>query len=238
MGATAWYALAAAAANVIGALAVTMRPQWSTRALDTIMSFAAGFLVSVALIDMLPEAFGRGGPSAPLVAFGAYVLVHITQHTLGRHFHFGEETHAVSKLVGATALAGLLMHTLADGVALSSAVHVSEGLGALVFIAVALHKVPEGLAISSLFIAAGSSRRMALLAATALGVSTIIGVVLADSLPWLQDHGLAIAVGVTLYVGASNLVPEVQQTKGWRVPTGFVAGCAAYLLGRSLLLHP
>jgi zinc and cadmium transporter len=235
MRATAWYALAAAAANVIGALAVTMRPQWGARAHDTIMSFAAGFLVSVALLDMLPKAILDGGASAPAVAFGAYVLVHITQHTLGRHFHFGEETHAVSKLVGVTALAGLLMHTLADGVALSSAARESEVLGALVFVAVVLHKVPEGLAISSLFIAAGSSRRTALLAAAALGVSTIVGVVLTESLVWLQTHGLAIAAGVTLYVGASNLVPEIQQTKGWRVPAGFIAGCVAYWLGRSLL---
>jgi zinc transporter ZupT len=232
---TAWYALAAAAANVIGALAVTMRPQWSAPALGTILSFSAGFLVSVALLDMLPHAFTNSGALAPAIIFGAYVLVHLTQHTLGRHFHFGEETHEVSKFVSMAALVGLLMHTLADGVALSSAERESEGLGSLVFIAVVLHKVPEGLAISSLFIAAGSSRRTALLAAVALGVSTIVGVVLSEHVTSLQEHGLAIAVGVTLYVGASNLVPEVQQTKGWRVPAGFVGGCVAYWIGRSLL---
>ena len=94
----------------------------------------------------------------PLVALVAYVLVHLTQHTIGRHFHFGEETHSVSELVSVSALVGLLMHTFVDGVAVASGLRVGAGLGMLVFIAVLLHKFPEGLAISSLFLAAGAGR--------------------------------------------------------------------------------
>src|SRR5207302_688278 len=80
--------------------------------------------------------------------------------------------------------------------------------GALVFVAVILHKVPEGLAISSLFLAAGQGRRRAILAAAALGAATIAGVALTDQVSALREHGLALAAGVTLYVGMSNLVPE------------------------------
>src|SRR5438067_662566 len=41
------YALSAAAANLLGALAVTSRTRWSVRAFDAILSLAAGFLISV-----------------------------------------------------------------------------------------------------------------------------------------------------------------------------------------------
>ena len=57
------YAIAAAAANLIGALAVTSRVGWTLKALDAILSFAAGFLISVSLIDLLPGAIAKSGSS-------------------------------------------------------------------------------------------------------------------------------------------------------------------------------
>jgi len=229
------YGVAAAAANVLGAVAVTSRAAWSVRALDALLSFAAGFLISVSLVDLFPQSIAVAGARAPAVALLAYVLVHLTQHTIGRHFHFGEETHSVSELVSVSALVGLLMHTFVDGVAVASGLAVSNGLGALVFVAVLLHKFPEGLAISSLFLAAGAGRRKAVLAAAALGASTIAGVLLTDQWHFLRTYGLAISAGVTLYVGASNLVPEFQDRAGFRIPLSFVAGCGLYFLARNLV---
>ena len=117
---------------------------------------------------------------------------------------------------------------------MASGVRVSEALGVLVFLAVLLHKFPEGLAISSLFLAAGSSRRRALLAALALGLATFLGVLLTGRLALLRDYGLAIAAGVTLYVGASNLVPELQAKRGWSVPVSFLVGCGLYFAASAL----
>jgi ZIP family zinc transporter/zinc and cadmium transporter len=228
------YGLAAAAANVLGAIAVTARATRSLKALDAMLSFAAGFLISVSLIDLFPDSIVVAGRMAPVVALIAYVLVHLTQHTIGRHFHFGEETHSVSELVSMSALVGLLMHTFVDGVAVASGLRVGPGLGTLVFIAVLLHKFPEGLAISSLFLAAGAGRRKAILAAAALGGMTILGVLLTDQLTFLRTYGLAVSAGVTLYVGASNLVPEFQDRPGLRIPLSFVGGCGLYFLARSI----
>lgn len=228
------YGVAAAGANILGALAVTSRTGWSLKALDGALSFAAGFLIAVSIIDLVPDSIRVAGDVAPVVMLGAYVLVHITQHTIGRHFHFGEETHSVSELVSVSALIGLLMHTFVDGVAVASGLAVSNGLGALVFVAVLLHKFPEGLAISSLFLAAGAGRRVALYAAGALGMTTLAGVVLTNQLPVLQHYGLPISAGVTLYVGASNLVPEFQDRAGWKIPASFIAGTAVYFVARTL----
>lgn len=229
------YGLAAASANVLGAIAVTSRATRSIKALDATLSFSAGFLISVSLIDLFPASISTAGPSAPLVVLMSYVLVHLTQHTIGRHFHFGEETHHVSELVSVSALVGLLMHTFVDGVAVASGLAVSNGLGALVFVAVLLHKFPEGLAISSLFMAAGAGRKRAIAAAGALGASTILGVLLTDHMGFLKTYGLAISAGVTLYVGASNLVPEFQAQRDWKLQGSFFPGGEAYLLARKLI---
>lgn len=228
------YALIAAGANVLGAVAVTWRARWSTRALDSMVALAAGFMVSVSLIELFPEAIERGGRGAALTALTGYLLVHLTQHTFARHFHFGVETHDVTTGVSVSALIGLLLHTFIDGVAIASGFAVNSALGVLVFLAILLHKVPEGLAISSLFLAAGWKRSAALAAAAALGVATVVGVLLTEQVSGLSEHGLALSAGVTLYVGASNLVPEFQAKRGWSIPLSFFGGCALYLLAHSV----
>jgi zinc and cadmium transporter len=230
------YGFAAAAANVFGAVAVASQDRRSVRALDAMLSFAAGFLISVSLVDLFPDAILAVGPIAPVIVLGSYLMVHLTQHTIGRHFHFGEETHSVSEIVSTSALVGLLLHTFVDGVAVSSGLQVGKGLGVLVFVAVLLHKFPEGLAISSLFLASGASRAKAILAAAALGASTIAGVLVTDHWTLLRTYGLAVSAGVTLYVGASNLVPEFQDRPGLRIPLSFMAGCGLYFAARSLVI--
>lgn len=229
------YTAIAASANVIGAAAVVSHSRWSVRALDNMVALSAGFMVSVALLDLAPDAILTHGPPAALVILIGYLLVHLTQHTLAPHFHFGEEVHQVSKVASFSALAGLMLHTFVDGVAIASGFGISEGLGLLVFLAILLHKLPEGLAISSLFLAAGESKGAALGASIALAVSSLLGALLTEQLPFLQEYGLPLAAGVTLYVGASNLVPEFQGKKGWNLPLSFFLGCALYYLARRVV---
>jgi zinc and cadmium transporter len=229
------YTAVAASANIIGAVAVVARSRWSVRALDNMVALSAGFMVSVALLDLAPDAIRLHGESAAVVILIGYLLVHLTQHTLAPHFHFGEEVHHVTKLVSFSALAGLMLHTFVDGVAIASSFGVSQALGLLVFFAILLHKLPEGLAISSLFLASGESKRAALAASGALAVSSLLGALLTQQVPILQQYGLPLAAGVTLYVGASNLVPEFQGKKGWNLPLSFFLGCALYYVARRLV---
>lgn len=229
------YALLAAVSNVAGALVVTGSRRRSVGALNALIAVSAGFMVSVALVSLVPEALQRGGSEASVVILAGYLVVHLTQHTLTQHFHFGEETHAVTASVGVSALAGLLVHTFVDGVAIASGFAVSASLGHLVFMAVVLHKLPEGLAIASLFLAAGWSRRVAVASAGALGLATLLGVLLTSVAGPLARHGLALAAGVTLYVAASNLVPEFQAKRGWRLALYFFGGCVLYGVAHALL---
>ena len=229
------YTLIAAAANIAGAAAVTSRSRWSVPALEKMVALSAGFMVSVAILDLAPEAIAQhGATAAPLILLG-FLLVHLTQYTLVPHFHFGEEVHEVTRAVSMSALVGLLLHTFVDGVAIASSFEVRASLGLIVFGAILLHKLPEGLAISSLFLASGSSRRRALLAGASLGVATVIGGLLTEYVAPLGKYGLALAAGVSLYVGASNLVPEFQAKRDWKLQGSFFLGCGVYFVARKLI---
>ena len=234
-GTALFYTTIAAAANLLGAAAVVAHNRWSVRALENMVALSAGFMVSVALLDLVPDSIRVNGESAALIILFGYLLVHLTQHTLAPHFHFGEEHHHVTKVVSFSALAGLMLHTFVDGVAIASGFGVSTAVGLLVFFAILLHKLPEGLAISSLFLASGESRRAAFGASVALAISTLVGALLTQTVPVLGQYGLPLAAGVSLYVGASNLVPEFQGKREWRLPISFFVGCALYYTARSLV---
>ncbi|MDF1503038.1 ZIP family metal transporter [Roseisolibacter sp. H3M3-2] len=236
MNATALgFAVLAAAANLLGAAAVASRRRWSVRTLETMVALSAGFMIAVALADVLPEAIERGGREAATIAVVGFLLVHLTQHVLARHFHFGEETHHVTPVVSASALVGLLLHTFVDGMAIASGFAVSAQLGVLLASAILLHKLPEGLAISSLFLAAGLGRRRALGAAALLGAATVVGLLVTELTDVASGVGLALSGGVTLYVAACNLVPEFQSKPGWRLPLAFFAGSALYFAARAAI---
>ena len=84
-------------------------------------------------------------------------------------------------------------------------------------------------------VAGGQSRGQALGAAAVLGLATVLGVVLTEVVAPLASHGLAISAGVTIYVAASNLVPEFQARRGWRLAVYFFGGCVVYGLAHMLL---
>jgi zinc transporter ZupT len=229
------YALVAALGNVLGALAVTRRATGELKLIEHFVAFGAGFMLAVAIVEILPEALVKSGPAAPALVLAGYLAVHLTQHTMTPHFHFGEETHAVTSIAGTSALVGLLLHTFFDGVAIASAFLVRADLGVMVFVAIFLHKLPEGVMISSLMVAGGRSGGRAVAAAALLGLATVVGVLLTDHLGFLVRHGLALSAGVTIYVAASNLVPEFQHKPGWKLPVVFFAGAAVFLLTKMLL---
>lgn len=229
------YAVLAALGNVVGGIAAVRGARAGLRFIEGMLAFGAGFMLSVAVVEVLPEAWARGGESAAAFVLVGYLLVHLSQHTATQHFHFGEETHQVTQMAGVTALAGLLLHTFFDGVAIASGFAVSENLGLLMFLAVFLHKLPEGVTIASLQVAGGRLPRQAVWSAALLGAATVVGVLVHDWVSFLAAHGLALSGGVTLYVGASNLVPEFQGKPGWRLPAAFFTGAAAFAGARWLL---
>jgi len=127
------------------------------------------------------------------------------------------------------------VHALFDGIAIGSGFVLSNALGWLIFFAILLHKAPEGFTMASVMLASGRSRGAAFSAAVGLAVATIGGVLIMELAPHWLPYGLPISAGVALYVGASDLVPEVNREPGIRMALVFFLGVGAFLLMRALL---
>ena len=228
------FAVAAAVGNMVGALAVVHRERRSLLLIDAGLAFGAGFMLAVTVLGVLPEVLAGSAGAAPYVLLG-YLAVHLAQHVLTPHFHFGEETHRVSASAGISAMLGLILHTFFDGVAIASGFMVSGELGILLFLAVLLHKLPEGVTIASVMVAGGQDRARALGAAAVLGLATVLGVALTEQVAPLARHGLALSGGVTLYVAASNLVPHFQARRDRVTIVAFFGGALSFFIAERLL---
>lgn len=230
------YSVLAGLGDVLGGLLVTRHAPRSRTRLAMLVGFGAGFMLAVALLEMMPRAFGvRGGITAVLLG---YLGVHLTQHSLVPHFHFGEETHTeamVSRGIGVWALAGLIPHSFFDGVAISSGFLHSNELGILIFAAIVLHKVPTGVSLASIMLASGNTRAQALGAVTLIALATVLGGLITPAIQPLAHYGLALAAGVTIYVAASNLIPESQHQPGWLVQGAVFAGVVVFYVVRLVL---
>ena len=240
--------LVAAGANLLGGLLIARR-QWSRRYLKYFIALGAGFMLATALIEMIPESlrlrdesssFFFNDPNTVFVfVLAGYFLVHFFEHTLAPHFHFGEETHHEEMSharASYAALLGLVIHTFFDGVAIASGLLVSTWLGGVIFVAVFLHKVPEGFTVASLMLASGQSRRAALGSSAILGAATLAGMVLMFLLRSAVADALPFAAGVTLYVAASDLIPEVNREPGMGMAVLVFAG-VAILIALKALFH-
>jgi ZIP family zinc transporter/zinc and cadmium transporter len=227
----------AALADIAGGL-VLVRAKGVERYLRFFVALGAGFLMATAVIEMVPESLKRSPGLGPILIMAGYCVVHLLEHTINAHFHFGEETHGgefVSHHTGNSVMAGLSLHALFDGVAIGSGFLVSNWLGWLIFLAIFLHKAPEGFTMASVMLASGRSRAAAFWSAVALAGATLAGVLVIELIPSWLAYGLPISAGVALYVAATDLVPEVNREPGIRMAMVFFAGVAGFLLLRMLL---
>ncbi|MGD0097862.1 MAG: ZIP family metal transporter [Terracidiphilus sp.] len=227
----------AALADVAGGF-VLVRAKGVERYLRYFVALGAGFLMATAVVEMAPESLRLSPKFGPILIMAGYCIVHLLEHTINAHFHFGEETHQgefVSRHTGNSVMAGLSLHALFDGVAIGSGFLVSGWLGWLIFLAILLHKAPEGFTMASVMLASGRSRTTALYSAVALAAATLAGVLVIELIPAWLPFGLPISAGVAFYVAATDLVPEVNREPGIRMALVFFAGVGAFLLLRSLL---
>ncbi len=232
------FGVAAALGDIVGGLVLTANKRWREGTfLRYFIALSVGFMLALALLEMIPESM-RLTPLTPLLVLFAYLLVHFFEHTMPSHFHFGEETHPeamVKASVGYLAFLGLAVHSFFDGFSIASGFAVSHSLGLLVFSGVLLHKVPEGFTIASIMLAVGVGRARALGSAVAIGMATIVGVLFLSLASGLAPYGLALSAGAVLYVAASDLMPEVNKEVAPRMAFVVFAGVLLFYLAEKLL---
>ncbi len=251
----------AAAGNILGGLILfpSRLHVHYKKFLKYLLALGAGFMLAVTFFEILPKsiALWQKAGSDPaeslampmLLVLVGYLITQFFEHTIAPHFHLGGEMHCdehdhelISPRTAYTAIGGLLIHTFFDGVSIAAAAQIDFRVGLLVFLAVFLHKLPEGFTIGSMVIAAGQGFRQVMIATSLVGGTTLLGVLvfwlIGSSVENAVAYALPLAGGVTLYVAASDLIPETNHHAGKNplVSISVFAGVALFI-GAQQLLH-
>ena len=215
---TFWTALGASSlAAVVTALGIyTIRhfEAWGRKYSIYFVCFAAGVLISVSFLHIIPKSFEMS-VNAPVYLLSGFVLLHLFNRFItafvcerGMDFQYG---------IGLVAMLGIGFHSFIDGVIYSITFTVSIFTGALAATGMVLHEFPEGIITYLLLLRGGLSEKTSLiLAMLAASLSTPLGMLV--SYPYISRIDqpllgtlLSFSAGALVYVGATHLLPQAEQ---------------------------
>lgn len=214
-------ALGVGGATLIGALIGFIFKNMSHRFSDIVLSFAAGVMLSAAVLGLILPSVEYGGKYGVFTAVagvfaGALCLNVIDKIVPHLHKIAGVESEAHNnKAIGKVLLfvLAIAIHNLPEGIA--AGVGFGSGNNAEAFLiagGIALQNIPEGMVIIAPMLAAGVSSKRTFLIAAATGLvevlGTFIGYFAVSISSAILPFALAFAGGTMLYVVSDEMIPE------------------------------
>ena len=197
-----------------GIYIISKHEAWGRNNTVYFMSFAAGVLISVSFMHIIPKSFQMNN-EAPAFLLAGFLLLYLFNRFL--NLYICHEYQGKNFAAGIVPMAGIGLHSFIDGIIYSVTFNVGIFTGVLAAIGMVLHEFPEGIVTFLLLERAGFNRRKAVIYAfLAAGLSTPLGTLI--SYPFINNFSkstlgilLAVSAGALVYVGASHLLPQVEK---------------------------
>ncbi|OGY27728.1 MAG: hypothetical protein A2Z42_02670, partial [Candidatus Woykebacteria bacterium RBG_19FT_COMBO_43_10] len=180
-----------------------------------LISFAAGALLGVAFLDLLPEAVevARGTDIfvPALIGFVSFFFAEkVIRHI---HHHHEHEEKPTTPLI----VFGDSIHNFVDGGIITTAFLTSIPIGITAALAVAAHEIPQEIADMGVLLANGLSKTKALLYNFLSALAALVGALLAFFFAsFIESYlyvFLALAAGHFIYISAADLIPELHESR-------------------------
>lgn len=226
--------LIVSAISFVGGLVLFSQKLLNKKVTGYLVSFAAGTLLTVTFLDLLPEAVEAGGEAAQIflsVFLGIVGFFFLERFVLWSHHHDCEhETKPTATLV----LLGDSFHNFIDGIAIAAAFITSPTLGVATTLAMMAHEIPQEIADFSILIHGGMQKSKALfynfLSALTAVVGAVAGFYFLENLSGLLPVLLAFTGGMFIYIACADLIPEIHKDlarqRSWFQVLPFVLGIA------------
>jgi zinc and cadmium transporter len=202
--------------TAIGVFIVNRYSKWVKKQSVHFMSFAAGMLISVSFLHIIPESFEMNARS-PAFLLAGFLGLYLSNRLLTMYACHEHGPDCPDQAKGITPALGIGFHSLVDGIIYAVTFSVSVFTGVLAATGMVLHEFPEGVITYMLLQRGGFDRkRAAIYALLAAGFSTPLGTLI--SYPFLHRLSqpalgalLAASAGALVYVGASHLLPAIEE---------------------------
>lgn len=203
--------------SLVGALTLALKEKILDKLLFVLIAVAAGTMLGVAFLDLIPEAVEGGGTNVFLyVLFGILAFFILERFIFWHHCHDGKcDVHAFSYLN----LIGDGIHNLLDGIVIAAAYFVSIPLGVVTTIAIALHEIPQEIGDFAILVYGGFGKKKALFYNFLSALAAFVGVGIAyifSSSEGFFNFFLAFAAGGFIYIASADIMPELQKEMVFR----------------------
>lgn len=240
MGTLLFYSLIAGLFSLMGGVMLLLLGTKVRQAITTsLLSFAAGAFIATSLTDLIPEALeGVSEPHPILMAVMVGLVSFFILERLLMRYGFRGATHEHAdhtETLPTLLILGDTVHNFLDGVVIAVAYVANPVLGLTTTLAVAAHELPQEIGDFSVLLNHGWSASKVLMINVLQSLATIPGALLGFAAgtaltPHLPSF-LGAAGGIFLYLGASDLIPELHHRAGHkhvvRVVGPLLAGIAA-----------
>lgn len=176
--------------------------------------FAAGVLVTVSILGLIPESEHALGEPAFLIVLLSFLGIYLFEHIFfGIHHHDGEGHDEIKSTSIGLVIIGDTIHNFIDGVAIAASFMVSPGLGFVTALSTFLHEIPHEIGDFGILLKAGWSKSKILIVNILSALMTVVG---AFTIYFINDDSnligslMAVSAGVFLYLGASDFLPKVK----------------------------
>jgi len=213
-GAVILASLLACVITTFGILVIARYEKWGKENAVYFMSFAAGVLIAVSFIHIIPRAIEMN-VSAPVFLLTGFFALYLFNRFLSSYICHQYECADLT--LGIIPMVGIGLHSFLDGVIYTVTFNVSIFTGVLAAIGMILHEFPEGIVTFLLLERGGVTRKKSTwYAFLAAAISTPLGAFI--SYPFIENIErstlgllLAFSAGALVYVGASHLLPAVER---------------------------
>jgi ZIP family zinc transporter len=199
--------------------------------ISIIFSFAAGSIITVALMEILPESLDiarRSGISVKhLMAF--VVLSFLFFILLEKYFsaHPIRGLASEGHIMGPIGAGSLILLSFMDGLTMGIAFQVRFSIGIVVAFSIIIHDLPDGINTMALMLKNKQSEKKALIFLFMDGITPLLGVLLTSVIHLPKSTLsllLAVFTGQFVYVGAASLLPESQEHSLLKIAVATTSG--------------
>jgi zinc and cadmium transporter len=228
------FGLAMSAIALVGSVTLVLPERAFKRLVLPLVALAAGSLLGGTFFHLLPESVDELGNGLDLYAgvAGGFLTFFVLEQFL--HWHHCHQPAPKHKPVGYLILLADGLHNLLGGLAVGGAFVIDTELGIVTWAVAAAHEVPQELGDFGILVNSGWSRRSALAFNVVSALTFPLGGVIAYGVSGSVDVAwiLPFAAGNFLYIGATDLIPQLRA----RELEDQLVQFAAFLIGLAILL--
>jgi zinc and cadmium transporter len=197
-----------------GSITLILKPATLEAILMPLVALSAGCLIGGAFFHLLPAAVANTNDSgavwiAAVLGFTVFFVLEQGLHWHQCHSAASDQRKPLTYLI----LIGDGLHNFIGGMAIASTFLIDIRLGVASWFAAALHEVPQELGDFGVLVHGGWDKRRALAFNFLSGLAFLVGGLITYAVSRQIDMSILVpfAAGNFLYIGAADLIPEVNK---------------------------